>query len=156
MHGGHKSSVRHVALNQVITLDGQDYNIETRSKGWEANTWGWWWKPPSSPVRYQIPATMRRKINCNENKKWGHQNEAQVMYITTVTIDHPHSSYLERNVRWKIMVCQLEWHSLNNWDHHWPASSERTLENHTNKRKSHWIARSRSKTFEVLPLKWSF
>ena len=54
------------------------------------------------------------EMDLNENEKRRHQNEAEVMYITPVTMDPPHSSYLERNVRWKIMVCQLETHEMNN------------------------------------------
>ena len=78
------------------------------------HTWCRWWKPPSSLVRYQISTTTCREIFCNENEKQGHQIETRVMYITTVSMDLPHSSYLERNARWKIMVCQLEMHEMSN------------------------------------------
>jgi hypothetical protein len=95
-------------------MEGHDYNILPRSNGLEAPTWGWWWKPPSSPAREPTSATTRRKSNLNKNEQGMYQNEAEVMYITSVTMDHFQSSYLKRNMSLKIMVLDLKWHDLQN------------------------------------------
>jgi hypothetical protein len=68
-------------------------------------------------------------------------------------MDHFQSSYLKRNMSLKIMVLDLKWHDLQNWDHHWPASCLRTSENNKNQSNSHCIARSRSRKFGDIPLK---
>ena len=62
----------------------------------------------------QLPTTSCREINFNENGKQGHGNEACVMEIITVSMDLPHASYIERNVKEKIMVFKLKVHEMEN------------------------------------------
>jgi hypothetical protein len=45
-----------------------------------------------------------REINLKQNEKHGHGNKALVMEIITVPMNFPHSSYIERNVKDKLMV----------------------------------------------------
>jgi hypothetical protein len=69
-------------------------------------------------------------------------------------MDLPRSSYIERNVKEKIMVSTRIAHEMKNWKHQQLTSSVRTSENHRNTRMLHWIKSSRSKKFEIIPLNW--
>jgi hypothetical protein len=55
-----------------------------------------------------------QKINLNQNAKQGHGNKALVMEIITVPMDLPRSSYIERNVKEKIMVSTRIAHEMKN------------------------------------------
>ena len=91
-------------------MKGQDYNISSWSIG-----------PEGFHVGMVVETTIFSSDltisghHAQENKRqWRYQNEAEVMYITPVTMDHPHSSYLEKNMSLKIMVHELKWHDLQN------------------------------------------
>ena len=137
-------------------MHGWDYNVWLRSKGSRGSTWGRWWKPPSSLVDQLIPATSCSFLNLNQNEQTWYQNEAEVMYITPVTLDCFQDLYVRRNLSLKIQVCKLKCSITWNQSHHWLSSCTRTSKNQFNTSNSHCMMRFRSKQFEHLPLKSSF